>query len=52
MLDGPSTNLSAMKLFGCRLGNSASDKDDRFSFGNYEHHSRHMSHVEIMKKCT
>ena len=34
---GPRANISAMKLFGCKLGNSVGDIDGRFSFGNYEH---------------
>ena len=36
-MDRPRANLSAMKLFGCKLGNSVGDINGRLSFGNYEH---------------
>ena len=36
-LDGTATNLSAMKLFGCKLGKSIDDIDGSFSYERFDH---------------
>ena len=36
-MDGTSTNLHAMQLFGCKLGKSLQDIDGSFMYTGYEH---------------